>query len=200
MRSQIIIKGDDVATTNNILAHEFLYRTGILSIIISNLIYLLLVLALYRLFKQVNADVGKLMVALVVIQITASFIIELFSITSLMVLKGDIMPALDPKQRQDTAMLFLKMHSNGLDMLELFWGLWLIPFGWLAYRSEFIPRIIGILLIAGGVVYTADWAISLLFPTFNSPFWRYLLLVPSIAELVVMLWLLIVGVKAKKAV
>ena len=127
--SKIMVRGDAVATANNILANEFIFRTGIISDIISNTIFVFLVLVLYRLFKQVNEHRAKLMVALVIVQIPAVFIMEAINITSLMIFKGEILKTFELSQRQDLAMLFLKINDYGTLPLEMFWGLWLIPFG-----------------------------------------------------------------------
>ena len=80
-------------------------------ILISNTIFVLLVLVLYRLFKQVNENQAKLLVALVVVQIPAVFIMEAFNITSLMIFKGEILKTFELSQRQDLAMLFLKIND-----------------------------------------------------------------------------------------
>jgi hypothetical protein len=197
--SQIFVDGNAAATTNNILTHEFLFRTGIFSSITGNFIFLFLVLTLYRLLKQVNERSAKLMVMLVLLQIAISFILELFNFTSLMVLKGEVMKALLPAQRQDFGMLFLSIHTYGINILEVFWGIWLIPFGQLVYKSGFIPRIIGVLLIAGGIVYMLNCFIFLLFPAYFSFFSKFII-VSSLGEIAIMLWLLIKGIKSEKTI
>jgi hypothetical protein len=101
------------ATTKNILTDEFLFRTGIFSDIAGNIIFLFLVLTFYRLLKQVNERQAKLMVMLVLVQIPISFVIELFSVTSFMILKGEILKTLVPAERQDMAGLFLICTTTG---------------------------------------------------------------------------------------
>jgi hypothetical protein len=193
--SQLIVNGDAVTTAKNILAKEFLFRTGLINDLISNTIFVLLVLVLYRLFKQVNENQAKLMVALVVVQIPAVFIMEAFNMTSLMLLKGEILKTFELSQRQDLAMLFLKINDYGMVALEVFWGLWLIPFGQLVYKSGFIPRIFGILLIIAGIAYIVDSFVSLLFPDYSSFVNQPTLLLVAIGEISITLWLLIKGVK-----
>ncbi len=193
--SQIIVRGDAVTTAKNILSNEFLFRTGIISDIISNTIFVLLVLVLYQLFKQVNEHQAKLMVALVIVQIPALFIMEAFNIASLMIFKGEILKTFELSQRQDLAMLFLKINDYGTLSLEMFWGLWLIPFGQLVYKSEFIPRMFGVLLIIAGFAYMIDSFISLLFPSYRAFVNQPTLLFVAIGEISIMLWLLIKGVK-----
>ncbi|MFA6271139.1 MAG: DUF4386 domain-containing protein [Candidatus Paceibacterota bacterium] len=193
--SKIMAEGDAVTTAKNILSNEFLFRTGIIGDIISNTIFVFLVLILYRLFKQVNGHQAKLMVALVIVQIPAVFIMEAFNITALMLFKGEILKTFEPAQRQDMAMLFLKINDYGGLILEMFWGLWLLPFGQLVCKSKFIPRIFGILLISAGIAYMIDSFISLLFPSYHAFVNKPTLLIVAVGEISIMLWLLIKGVK-----
>ena len=196
--SQIIVAGDSVATAQNMLSNELLFRTGILNDIISNIIFLFLVLVLYRLFKQVNKNQAKLMVALVIVQIPFAFIMEAFNITSLMILKGEILKTFELSQKQDFAMLFLKINDYGTLPLEMFWGLWLLPFGLLVYKSGFIPRIFGILLVVAGIAYMIDSTIALLFPNYSVYVKQPTLLLVAIGEISITLWLLIKGVKIQE--
>ncbi len=193
--TQIIVLGDAVTTAQNILANEFLFRTGIINDIVSNTIFVFLALALYRLFKQVNERQAKLMVILVVVQIPAVFIMEAFNITSLMLFKGEILKTFELNQRQDLAMLFLKINDYGTLTIEMFWGLWLIPFGQLVYKSGFIPRIFGILLIIAGIAYMNGSFVSLLFPSYSAFVNQPTLLLVAIGEISITLWLLIKGIK-----
>ena len=193
--TKIIVPGNAVATARNILSNEFLFRTGIINDIISNTIWVFLVLILYRLFKQVNERQAKLMVALVIVQIPAVFFMESLNITSLMLFKGEILKTFELIQRQDLAMLFLKINDYGMFVLETFWGLWLLPFGLLVYKSGFIPRILGVFLILNGIAYISHSFTILLFPDyrtlvgeFSIPFW-------ILGEISITLWLLIKGVK-----
>ena len=193
--SQTIVQGDAVATANKILANEFVFRIGIINDIISNTIWVFIALVLYRLFKQVNERQAKLMVALVLVQIPVVFFMEALNITSLMIFKGEILKTFELIQRQDLAMLFLKINDYGTLTLEMFWGLWLLPFGLLVYKSGFIPRIIGVFLILNGVAYIIPSFTSLLFPNYQTlvsqfaiPFW-------ILGEISITLWLLIKGVR-----
>ena len=193
--SQIIVQGDVITTAKNILAKEFLFRTGIINDLISNTIFVLLVLVLYRMFKQVNEHQAKLMVAFVIVQVPAVFIMEALNITSLTIFKGEILQTIELNQKQDLAMLFLKINDNGTLTMEMFWGLWLLPFGLLVYKSRFIPRIFGILLVIAGISYIVDSFVSLLFPTYSTFVNQPTLLLVAIGEISITLWFLIKGVK-----
>lgn len=196
--SQIIVAGDSVSTAKNIISNELLFRTGVFNDIISNTIFLFLVLVLYRLFKDVNENQAKLMAALVIVQIPFVFFMEAFNITSLMILKGEILKTFELSQRQDLAMLFLKINEYGTLPLEMFWGLWLLPFGLLVYKSVFIPRVLGILLIIAGIAYMLDSFISLLFPSYSAFVNRPTLLLVAIGEISITLWFLLKGVKSEE--
>lgn len=192
---KFIVLGDAAATAQNMLSNEFLFRTGIINDIISSTLWVFLVLALYRLFKNVNEREAKLMYALVLVQIPAVFFMEALNITSLMIFKGEILKTFEPGQRQDLAMLFLNINDCGSFTLETFWGLWLLPFGRLVYKSGFIPRILGIYLIINGIAYILMSIIFLLLPNYRTVFqpFSYPLL---FGEVAIMLWLLIKGVKS----
>ena len=193
--SKTIVPGDVAATFKRILSNEFLYRTGIISDIISNAIFVLLGLALYRLLKHVNEHQSRLMVAFVLVQIPAVYIMEALNITSLMIFKGEILQTLQPGQKQDLAILFFKINGYGALILETFWGIWLIPFGQLIYKSRFIPRIFGALLIIAGTAYIIDSLTAILFPNLNSFVKLPTLLLVAIGEISIMFWLLIKGCK-----
>lgn len=198
VQSLTIVQGDAVATAKKILANEFIFRTGVINSIIGSTLWLLIGLTLYRLFKHVNERQAKLLVALIIVQIPVVFFTEALSITSLMLFKGNILKTFELSQRQDLAMLFLKINNYATITLEMYWGLWLFPFGLLVYRSGFIPRILGVFLILNGIAYIIHFSTHLLLPNYQelvfqiaTPFW-------VLGEISITLWLLIIGVKVKK--
>lgn len=194
--SKIMVHGDVGTTAQNISTHEFLFRTSIICDVITNTIWIFLALVLYRLLKQVNEHQAKALVALVLVQIPVVFVMEALNISSIMILKGEILKSFELNQRQDLAMSFLKINSNMTLTLEAFWGLWLIPFGQLVYKSGFIPRILGILLILGGIAYLIESFTGLLLPNNVSTVSQFTFVFYSLAEISTMLWLLIKGVKS----
>jgi hypothetical protein len=196
--SQINMKGDAVTTTQNILSHEFLFRTSIVNDLFSSTLWVVMVLVLYRLFKQVNKYQAKLLVALVIVQIPVAFMMEAFNITSLMILKGEILKTFELTQRQDLAMLFLKINDYGVLTLETFWGLWLFPLAILVYRSRFLPRFLGVWLIITGFFYLVLSFTSLLLPQYKDMVLNGAFALPAeVGEVALMLWLLIKGVKTE---
>lgn len=194
--SKIIVHDDINSTANNILAHELLFRSSIICDIATNIIWIFLALTLYRLLKQVNEHQAVVLVVLVLIQVPIVFIIEAFNISSIMVFKDEMLKSFEFTQRQDLAMSFLKINNNMTLTLEIFWGLWLIPFGQLLYKSGFIPCILGILLILGGVAYIVESLTGLILPNKAATVSQFTIAFYSVAEISTMLWLLIKGVKS----
>jgi hypothetical protein len=196
--SQTYVRGDAAATAKNILAHEFLFRTGIAGNLISQTIFVFLVFAFYRLLKQVSEHQAKLMVGLVLVSVPITFICESFKITALLILKGELLPSLPLQQQQEWAMTFFKMYGNGILVAEIFWGLWLIPLGQLFYKSGFMPRILGILLNMGGIAYLIEVGTNLVFPDYRFFVDQFTSVILPISEFSTILWLLIKGVKEVK--
>lgn len=192
--SQINMRGDAATTAQNILSNEFLFRTGMMNDLISSTIWVFMVLVLYRLFKSVDERQAKILVGLVLVQIPAALMAAAFSMTSLMILKGEILKTFELGQRQDLAMLFLRMNDYGILVLELFWGLWLFPLGILVYRSRFLPRFLGIWLIINGFVYLVLSVMDLLSLQYRDLFFR-IAFPAMLGEVAFMLWLLIKGAK-----
>ena len=193
--SQINMHGDAVTTSQSILSHEWLFRSGIINDIVSNALWVFLALALYRLFKQTSEHQARLMVALVIVQIPAVYIMETFNIASLMIFKGEVLKAFDPSQRLDVAMLFLRISDYGTLILETFWGLWLIPLAILVYRSRIMPRFLGVWLIITGLFYLVLSFASLLLPQYKDAVLNSVFALPAeLGEVAFMLWLLIMGV------
>ena len=193
--SHTMVHGDAVGTAKKMLANEFLFRTSLINNIVSSAIWVVLVLLLHRIFKKVNERTAKLLVALVIVQIPVAFVMGAFDITALMIFKGEILQTFEPIRRQDIAMLFLKVNDNATTTLIMFWGLWLLPFGQLVYKSGFIPRIFGWCLFIGGIGWIIDSIVILLFPSYSPFISTYVMATGTIGEIPIMLWFLIMGVK-----
>ncbi len=193
----LIVTGNATATASNILAHEMLFRVGIVAILVSSVLFILVALALYRLLSGVNKTHAALLVILVAVSVAIAFLNEVNNIAALTLFRGaDFLAVFDKPQRDALAMLFLHMHGRGTVVNEVFWGLWLFPFGALVMRSGFIPRILGVLLLVNGSAYVVISVTSLLFPSYGSVVFNASL--PALlGELWIMLWLLIKGAKVQ---
>jgi hypothetical protein len=186
--SQLLVRGDNAATANNILNNEFLFRTCVVVNLAGAIVFLFLSLTIYTLFKQVNNRLASSLVAVVAVQIPVVFVLGVFKLTALMILKNN------SSQLPDFYMLFLEMNGYGMMTLSLLGGLWLLPFGLLVYKSGFIPRAFGVLLIIAAAGYIGDALVLLIAPNENVPqLLPYILFV--LGEIPIMLWLLIKGMK-----
>lgn len=193
----LIVPGNSTATANNILAHETLFRLSIVADLITSVIFILLVMALYRLLSGVNKTLASLMVALVLVSVAVGFMNVLNNIAALTLFRGaDFLAVFDKPQRDAMAMLFLRLHGQGLVINEIFWGLWLFPFGVLVMRSGFLPRILGVWLIVNCFAYLALSFTGLLLPQHEDMVSRIAFPV-LFGEIAIALWLLIKGAKVQ---
>lgn len=198
--SRTIVPGDAAATAGKMLSNEFLFRAGIVNDIISNAIWVLIALTLYKLFRNVNQQLAKLLVSLVLVQVPVMFFMEGLNLASLMAFKGEILREYSLAQRQDWAMALLKINSYGTMALETFWGLWLFPFGHLVYQSGFIPKILGIFLVLNGIAYIVHSFTHILLPQYQSVVYQFSIPFWTLGEISITLWLLIKGVRMRAPV
>ncbi len=194
--SQILVDGNASATASNIMANGLLFRLGIAANIISQIIFIFLVLVLYELFKNVDKKYAKLMVNLVFISIPIAFLIILIQAAPLILLSGaSFLKVFSPEELDALVMLFLNVYNYGIIMIEVFWGLWLYPFGYLVFKSGFIPKTIGVFLIIGGFCFLINSFSFLLIPGYHDIISSIIALPKAIGELSIIFWLLIKGVK-----
>lgn len=194
--SQITVPGDSAATAKNILSKEFLFRSAIACNIIGLTLFIFLVLRLYRLLKPVDENQARLMATLVIVGIPIDFIGNVLKMTALKVIKGELLKSFEPEAMYDLAMIPLRNYGGQL--VSLYWGLWLIPLGLLFYKSGFIPRILGVLLVVNGVAYMANIFTFILFPQFHPIVSKFLMVLFFVGEIPLIFWLMIKGVKDVK--
>lgn len=192
---KLIVRGNAAATASNILTHEMLFRLCIVSELLSSVIFICLGLALYRLLSGVNKTWAGAMVALVLVSAAVGFLNVLNYVAALTLIHGtEFLAAFETPQRYALGMLFLRLHGQGEMMNEIFWGLWLFPFGLLVFRSGFLPRFLGVWLMLACFVWVALSLTALLFPPYYEAAFKMAQPV-LFAELAIMLWLLIKGAK-----
>ncbi|MEO7867571.1 MAG: DUF4386 domain-containing protein, partial [Candidatus Eisenbacteria bacterium] len=163
---RLIESGNATATADRIRASEWLLRAGIASELFHQVIAIFLVFALYRLFKSVSERLAVQLVVLgALVSVPIMFVNVVNELAALMLVRGaPFLAPFDRPQLDALAYLFVRLHSKGIDVASIFWGLWLFPFGLLVIRSGFIPKLLGALLIIGGIGYLAAAAISLVLP------------------------------------
>jgi hypothetical protein len=146
--SKLIVPGDAAATANKIMASESLFRLGAVSALATSIVNILVVLALYQLLKPVNKTMAALMVIFLLVAIPIGMLNELNSFAILFLLSGaDALKGVTPDQLHALVSLLLNLHAAGLNIAGTFYGLWLLPMGYVVFTSGFLPRILGILLL-----------------------------------------------------
>jgi hypothetical protein len=190
--STLIVPGDATATADHIRASEWLFRIGIGSELFHQAIAIFLVLALYRLFKPVNEQHAKLMVILgALVSVPIMFINVLNEIAALILVNGaDFLSVFSKSQLNALALLFLRLHEQGTEIAQIFWGLWLFPYGILVIRSGFIPRLLGVLLFIAGTALLAGSFTSLVLPQYGVLFGQ-IAMVLDFGEFPIVFWFFI---------
>jgi len=193
--SKLIVRGNALATADNILAHETMFRLSIFGDLIGHVIFICLAVALYRLLSNVNKAWAILMVSFVLVSAAVGFLNALNNIAAVILFRGgEFLDVIDKTQRDALGMLFVRLHSQGEFISEIFWGVWLFPFGLLVYRSGFLPRLLGVWLIVACFAWIALSITALFFPSHYGAAFTWLQ--PAFfAEMAIMLWLLIRGAK-----
>jgi hypothetical protein len=195
VNGKVFVRDDATATANNIRAFETLFRLGIASELIGSIIFIFVVLALYRLFKAVSEKHAMAMAILLLISTPISLLAVLGELAALILAGGaNFLSTFDQHQLDSLGYLFFRLHGQALVVAQVFWGLWLFPFGVLLIRSGFIPRFIGYLLFIAGVGYLLDSFSSIVLPQYAHSISRFAMLL-TLGELSIIFWLLIWGAK-----
>jgi hypothetical protein len=192
--SSLIVPGDAATTANNIMAVESLFRLSIVSSLIVQVGHIWLVLVLYKLLKAVNKNHALLMVIFMLVGVPITMLSDLNKFAALLLLSGaDYLTIFTADQLQALVMFFLDLQNHGINIAGIFWGLWLFPMGYLVFKSGYIPKILGILLMIGCFGYLIDFVTFFFSPSFGP-----ISGVTGMGEILFPLWLLIKGVNVEQ--
>ena len=192
--STLIVPGDAAITANNIMASDGLFRSGIVSALIVQIVNILVVLVLYKLLKPVNKNLALLMVIFLLVGVPIAMLNQLNQFAALLLLSGaDYLTAFKADQLHSQVMLFLDLHEHGINIASIFWGLWLFPMGYLVFKSGYIPRILGVLLIIASFGYLIDSVGQFLFSNYPEIISKVVMAPNIIGETAIVVWLLIKG-------
>ncbi len=192
IRPGMIVPGDAAVTVKNIAASEALFRLSLVSDLIRQIFLMLLPLVLYKLLKPVNKNIASLMVVIALVSVSISMLNELNHFAILLLSSGaGYLTAFKADQLNTLVMFFLELRKHGTFIPQLL-SFWVLLLGYLVFKSGFLPRFLGILLMLGGLCYTVSAGLFFLFPNFDG---MILGLFAFIGELLFYLWLLIKGVK-----
>jgi hypothetical protein len=190
----LFVPHDAADTVNNIAAHEWLFRLGIVADLSGAIVLVMLTLAFYRLFESVSRHLAVQVVIFGGVMPALIYIVNSVSdAAALMIVKEpNVLAVFDKPQRDALAWLFVQLHDHQVTSAEILWGVWLFPLGLLVYRSGFLPRFLGVWLLVNGVAYVALSLTGLLFPEQQDAIFLYAQ--PAFfGEIALVLWLLIKG-------
>jgi hypothetical protein len=186
------------ATVDNIAAHEWLFRIGMVSDLAIAIILIFLTLALFRLFRAIDA---KLAILVVLFGGVLPSLIYFINVTTdagaLTIVNGaDFLSVFSRAQQEALVVLLLKLHNHQITAAETLWGIWLFPLALLTYRSRFMPRFLGIWLGINGLAYVILSVTGFLAAQYSATLFK--IFQPALlGELAFMLWLVIKGAEPR---
>ena len=190
VKNVVFVPGDIAATVDQITAYGFVFRLGFV-VLLARLVFLtLLVLALYKLFGPVNRDVAVVMVVFVLISNAVSMVSLVFEFSApLLLTSSDYSTLFTTDQWLAQVQFFINMQVQG-DTAAQILSLWVILLGFLLFKSGYLPKLLGILMMIAGVGYVADFLVFFLLPQLDVQIAGFAFL----AEVAFPFWLLIKGV------
>jgi Domain of unknown function (DUF4386) len=188
----LIVRGDAVATANNVRQSEALLRSGMAVELFSTTMVIFAMVAFYNLFKRVSQKYAMTMMVLMLISVPISYLNLLNDLAALTLARGPafLTNVFDKPQLDALVLFFFRLHNQGIILAQIFWGLWLFPFGIAVIRSRFIPRFVGISAMLAGGGYVIASSTALFLPSLAQ--WGQLGMVLGIGELAIA-WMLIWG-------
>jgi Domain of unknown function (DUF4386) len=167
VRGRLIVRGDAAATANNILNSEMLFRVGLAGEMIVLVCDVAVAMILYVLLRPVNRNLALLAAFLRVTHAGVYGLVGLFQLAAVVLLGGDdFLQAFDSQQLQALAYLSLRLHGYGYGVSLIFFGVSLVVLGYLIFRSQYLPRVLGALLVIAGLCYLVNSFAQILAPAF----------------------------------
>ena len=193
---QLIVPGNATATADHLRSSGYLLRMGIGGELLNACLMIFAIIALYRLFKGTSRTLAQAMAALLLLSFPITLLNLVNELAALILVGGaDFLAPFTRPQLDALAYMFMRLHTQGLIIAQIFWGLWLFPYGILAIRSRLVPTLIGVIVMIAGYAYVANSLVLLFLPRLGrmvSPLATAL----EAGEIPIILWL-IWGVKDK---
>ena len=194
--AKVYVPGDAATTAGNVLANAGLVRMGVIADLLQATVFVFLAMTLSVLLKDVNQNAARAMVILVAIATTPMCLNEVFQFAAVLVATDrSYVAAFGAAGAHALVLLLLDIHHYGFLIAQIFFGLWLVPLGYLAYTSGMFPKALGVVLIVGGVSYLVDMLAAFLVPDVGTHIHGFLAIPPTVAEIWMVGYLLVKGVK-----
>lgn len=196
---RFMVAGDAAATARNIIAGELTYRIRIVTGFLVLLLFIVVVVSLYKLFREVGRSQAVLMLALVLTGVSVSLANLILRFAPLLFLHDSgALSAFSKPQLEALALSALRLNTSGVTLTTIFWGLWLFPFGALVIKSRYFPRILGYLLFIAGTGYLVSSVTAIVFPAYRHAVNQFMMPL-YFGELPIILWLAIKGAAAPES-
>ena len=195
------VAGSATATVGNVLANLGLVRMSVVAHLLDATFFMFTALALYVLLRDVHKSMARAMLVLVALAAGIISLNAVFQFEALRVaIDSSYAAALGAAGSNALVLLLLDTQHYGTLVAQVFFGLWLVPLGYLAYKSGLFPKWLGVLLIVGGACYLVDLLAAFLVPDFGQQIHAFVVIPSAIAEISMVLYLLVVGVRTVKTV
>ncbi len=193
---KVYVPGNAATTAGNVVANPGLVRIGVVADLFQGTEWLFLAMTLYILLKQVHQSAARAMVVLVAVGAAIVCLNDVFQFESVRVATGgSYAAALGAGGSSALVLLLLEIHHYGFLIAQIFFGLWLVPLGYLVYKSAMFPRALGVALIVGGACYLVGMLAVFLVPNSGEEINTIVTIPSAIAEISMVLYLLVIGVK-----
>mgnify|MGYP000386121839 CR=1 FL=1 len=198
VRGTLFVPGDPSSTAAKLAASESLWRIGIAGDILQHVFDIPVMLALYLILKPVNGNLARLAILFNLIQ-TAVLVANSFNLVMPLFLVGnaEYLKAFAPDQLHAWTQLFVRLHTYGFGIGLVFFGLACLVYAFLIFKSGYLPRILGVLMMIAGLCYLTNSFALLLAPALAAVFVPGILIPPLIAELSLALWLVSRGIRVE---
>lgn len=192
------VAGDATATAANVAANAGLVRMGVVAHLADGVFFILTAMALYLLLKHVQRTAARVMVLFVVLAagmicLNAVFLFEGMQVAT----DPSYASAFGVAGSSGLVMVLLDIQHYGTLAAQVFFGLWLAPLGYLAYRSGLFPRALGGVLVLATVSYLADSLLAFLLPELERQVKPLLVVAPLVGEIWMVAYLLVKGVRSR---
>jgi hypothetical protein len=196
----LYVAGNAAATSANVVTSEGLMRLGVVAHLADAVFFLLTAMTLYLLLKHIGAFAARLMVVAVILAAGIISVSAVFTFVAMQVATdSSYTDAFGALGSSALVLLLLEIQHFAVLAAQVFFGLWLAPLGYLAYRSRLFPKALGVLLVLATVSYLVDVVVAFLLPELAERIHGYLGIAPAIAEIWMVLYLLIVGVRSPRS-
>ena len=197
--TKVYVPGQPATTAANVVANSGLVRIGVVADPFQATVWVFLAMTLYILLKRVQQSAARAMVVLVAVGAAITCLNDVFQFESVRVATdGAYVAALGTAGSSAQVLLLLDIHHYGFLIAQVFFGLWLVPLGYLAYKSAMFPRTLGVVLVMGGACYLIGVLAVFLVPDFGEKINTVVTIPSAFAEISMVLYLLVIGVRTAK--